>query len=105
MELLPYLTAISTGNATFDHAAKVIGLVLITLSIVLNILVTAYPASKEWTWVQVTMAIVSNINVIFTKILVKQPEPPPAPPTLTFPPEAPTKPDRPTLPPPPPAAA
>jgi hypothetical protein len=108
MDLLPFLSAISTGNPTFDHAAKVVGFILIGFSILLNILVAVYPASKAWTWVQVSLAVLTNIREVVAK-LAKPPGavslPPPKLEVLPgakaepFPPEPPTVPDRPTTPP------
>lgn len=80
LELLPYLALITTGNAALDHMLKVLGMVFVGYSIFLNLLLVAWPKSKEWPWVQVSLEIMANLYAVVRRIL-KHPEPP-CPPTL-----------------------
>lgn len=92
MDLLPLLKATETGIPWLDHTIRVAFIVYVLYSLFLNILVKVSPDAPNWTWVRVSLALVANVNVIFSKILVK---PDPAPATLPtgYAAEAPTRPN------------
>jgi hypothetical protein len=85
MELLPILASFSTGVPWLDHALRITAIVYFLYSIFLNVLVQVSPDAKDWTWVRVSLAMVANLNVIFTKILTKQEPAPALPPSVPAP--------------------
>lgn len=79
-ELIPYISLITAGDSPINVYCKWAIIAFIVLSIAFNVLVRVYPASAQWVWVQMCLALLSNVHDILTRIL-KKPEPPkPLPP-------------------------
>ena len=81
--LIPILSQFATGVPWLDHAMRVAFILYLVYSVFLNILVQVSPDAANWTWVRVSLALVANVKVIVTKILVK-PAPPVEPPTTGY---------------------